>query len=141
MQGKPIMLTLGIIALLATTSAPADDFSLDWWTVDGGGEMWTTGGDFELSGTIGQPDANATVMLGGDYELIGGFWAGAGGEAFCHGDLDGDRDVDLADLAQLLGHYGTPSGAAYEDGDLDADGDVDLSDLAELLGVYGTTCP
>ncbi len=57
------------------------------------------------------------------------------------GDLDGDCDVDLADLAQLLGNYGATSGMAYEDGDLDADGDVDLSDLAGLLAVYGTTCP
>jgi len=59
---------------------------------------------------------------------------------FCFGDLDGDGDVDLSDLAELLGHYGTASGATYEMGDLDGDGDVDLSDLAALLGVYGTTC-
>ncbi len=58
----------------------------------------------------------------------------------CPGDLDGDNDVDLADLAQLLGNYGITSGATYEQGDLDGDGDVDLSDLAALLGVYGTTC-
>lgn len=57
----------------------------------------------------------------------------------CFGDLDGDDDVDLADLAQLLGHYGM-SGATYEQGDLDEDGDVDLSDLAALLSVYGTVC-
>ncbi len=56
------------------------------------------------------------------------------------GDLDGDDDVDLADLAQLLAHYNTTSGTSYEDGDLDGDGDVDLSDLAALLAVYGTTC-
>jgi len=56
------------------------------------------------------------------------------------GDLDGDGDVDLSDLAQLLGNYGMTSGATYEDGDLDSDGDVDLSDLAALLAVYGTTC-
>lgn len=62
-------------------------------------------------------------------------------ECDCPGDLDGDWDVDLADLAQLLANYGTPSGAIYTDGDLDFDGDVDLSDLAALLAVYGTTCP
>jgi hypothetical protein len=61
--------------------------------------------------------------------------------ADCPGDLDGDRDIDLADLSQLLGSYGTTSGATPEDGDLDGDGDVDLSDLSLLLGVYGTTCP
>jgi hypothetical protein len=56
----------------------------------------------------------------------------------CPGDLDGDGDVDLADLAQLLANYGMTSGAEYEDGDLDGDGDVDLSDLAALLANYGT---
>ena len=58
----------------------------------------------------------------------------------CFGDLDGDSDVDLGDLATLLGNYGTPSGATYADGDLDGDGDVDLQDLAALLAVYGTVC-
>ena len=58
----------------------------------------------------------------------------------CFGDLDGDNDIDIADLAALLANYGTTSGAAYEDGDLDGDGDVDLSDLAALLAVYGTPC-
>ncbi len=58
----------------------------------------------------------------------------------CFGDLDGDNDVDLADLAQLLANYGVTSGASYEDGDLDGDGDVDLADLASLLAVYGTSC-
>jgi hypothetical protein len=56
----------------------------------------------------------------------------------CPGDFDGDNDVDLADLSQLLGNYGMTSGAQYEDGDLDGDGDVDLSDLAILLAAYGT---
>ncbi|MBU0618319.1 MAG: hypothetical protein KKI02_11420, partial [Planctomycetes bacterium] len=60
-------------------------------------------------------------------------------DADCPGDLDGDNDVDLADLSQLLAHYGM-TGMSYEDGDLDGDGDVDLSDLSALLAVYGTTC-
>ncbi len=136
---KHTVLCLAVMLALAPV-ALAQDFAIDWYTVDGGGAMFTTGGDFELSGTIGQPDAGA-IMTGGDFELAGGFWAGAAEEPFCFGDLDGDNDVDLADLAQLLANYGTPSGAVYEDGDLDGDGDVDLTDLAGLLGVYGTTCP
>jgi hypothetical protein len=58
----------------------------------------------------------------------------------CYGDLDGDNDIDLSDLAILLSNYGMTGGAEYADGDLDGDGDVDLTDLAELLAVYGTTC-
>jgi gingipain R len=61
-------------------------------------------------------------------------------EDTCFGDLDGDNDVDLDDLATLLAHYGMTSGATYEDGDLDGDGDVDLNDLSDLLAVYGTVC-
>jgi hypothetical protein len=55
----------------------------------------------------------------------------------CVGDLNQDGDTDLADLAQLLGHYGAISGMTYADGDLDCDGDVDLTDLGELLSAYG----
>jgi hypothetical protein len=40
----------------------ADTYGLDWWTVDGGGDMWATGGDFELSGTIGQPAAGLAAI-------------------------------------------------------------------------------
>ncbi len=64
-------------------------------------------------------------------------------ECECTGDLDWDGDVDLADLAELLGSYGTTGGATYEMGDIEpcgGDGDVDLADLAAQLGTYGTTC-
>jgi predicted outer membrane repeat protein len=62
----------------------------------------------------------------------------------CPADIDGDGDIGLADLAQLLAHYGTTSGATSDDGDIEpegGDGDVDLSDLATLLSVYGASCP
>ncbi len=130
-----------ILAIVAATSAGlADDFSLDWHTLDGGGAMNLTGGDFTLSGTIGQPDAGVP-LTSGEFELVGGFWAGFTEQPFCFGDFDDDGVIGLSDLAQLLGYYGETSGMEYENGDLDGDGDVDLSDLAALLGVYGDVCP
>ena len=65
--------------------------------------------------------------------------------SYCDADIDGSGDclVNLADLAQLLGHYGMSSGATHDDGDLEppgGDGDVDLADLAALLGQYGDNC-
>jgi hypothetical protein len=68
---------------------------------------------------------------------------------YCHADIDGSFDclVNLADLAQLLGHYGMTTGAQWRHGDIDpydpyfpGDGDVDLGDLAELLSQYGDDC-
>jgi hypothetical protein len=48
-------------------------YSIDWYTIDGGGGT-STGGVYSVSGTIGQPDAG-TVMIGGNYSLTGGFWS------------------------------------------------------------------
>lgn len=63
-------------------------------------------------------------------------------ECDCPGDLDGDWDVDLADLAALLSAYGTCHEDANYDAaaDLDNSGCVELSDLAMLLGNYGIVC-
>ena len=59
------------------------------------------------------------------------------------GDFDGDGDVDLQDLAALLGVYGTCDGDPEYDpaADFDLSGCVDLADLATLLGNYGTLEP
>jgi hypothetical protein len=50
-------------------------YSLSWYTVDGGGATFLTGGSYSLGSTAGQPDAAASS--GGSYSLNGGFWAGA----------------------------------------------------------------
>ncbi len=57
--------------LLSGTVATAQNYSIDWFTIDGGGGT-SSGGQYSVSGTIGQPDAGA--MAGGVYALTGGFW-------------------------------------------------------------------
>lgn len=121
-------------ALMIVTAANALDLS--WHTFDGGGGT-STGGDFALSGTAGQPDAG--VLAGGNFQLIGGFWTGsASAPEGCIGDLDGDGMIGVSDLSILLSNLGLPGGPA--DGDLDGNGTVGLEDLSLILAIFGTEC-
>lgn len=58
--------------LAGVSLAATDAFDLSRWTVDGGGGV-STGGGYNLHGTIGQADAGYQ-MTGGGYTLGGGFW-------------------------------------------------------------------
>jgi hypothetical protein len=55
---------------LSNTVANAQ-YTIPWFTIDGGGG-YSSGGNFELDGTIGQHDAGST-MTGGNFALGGGF--------------------------------------------------------------------
>src|SRR5215469_4695823 len=61
------------VSLLLALSTSAQNYSIDWFKVAGGGGT-STGGVYTLSGTIGQHDAGGP-MAGGIYSLTGGFWA------------------------------------------------------------------
>ncbi len=104
-------------------------------------EIWGGSNDayHQLSDTLDNPDYDWDFALHAVRGSLAGL-IGLAGVWPCFGDLDGDSDVDLTDLARLLAHYGMTSGAMYEDGDLDGDADVDLSDLSTLISVYGTMC-
>jgi len=63
---------LASVLLLSLSAAQAQNYSIDWFTIDGGGGT-SSGGPYTLSGTIGQPDAGR--LSGGNYTLEGGFWS------------------------------------------------------------------
>jgi len=63
-----LILLIGLSALTASAQ-----YSVDWYKIAGGGGT-STGGVYSVSGTIGQPDAGAT-MTNGQYSVTGGFWA------------------------------------------------------------------
>lgn len=67
----------GALLLAAVGTLSAQDYTIDWYTIDSGGVMESTdaGGQWQLSGTIGQWDASeANEATGGDWKLTGGFW-------------------------------------------------------------------
>jgi len=59
----------------AGEAAAQRGYDLSWWTADGGGQTFSTGGNYSLGGTAGQPDAG--LLAGPGYHLSGGFWSGA----------------------------------------------------------------
>ena len=65
----PLTLPLWLIAL----AVQAQSYTIDWYKIAGGGGA-STGGAYQVNGTIGQQDASG-VLTGGNYSLTGGFWS------------------------------------------------------------------
>lgn len=74
MRALSLAVTVLIFAVLSVHAQI--NYELSWWTVDGGGIMGSSGGDFTLAGTIGQPDAGG-LLNGGSFSVDGGFWPAA----------------------------------------------------------------
>jgi len=74
---KALVFVLPAILLLligTVVQAQSDNYDLTWWTVDNGGGTSQSGdGQYTLSGTIGQWDANSASRDG--YTINGGFWS------------------------------------------------------------------
>jgi hypothetical protein len=76
-RAEVVLVSFLLVALLVggvAWAAQSASYDLSWWTVDAGGQTFSTGGGYALGGSIGQPDAD--VLTGGDYTLGGGFWRG-----------------------------------------------------------------
>ncbi len=126
-----------VICAGAAALAPVGggDFDLSWHTIDGGGGS-STGGGFELAGTIGQADAGA-VLTGGEFTLTGGYWAAVAGVTDpCPADLDDSGAVDFGDILAILSAWGNKGGPE----DLDGSGVVDFGDILVVLEAWGP-CP
>lgn len=132
-----------VVLLTGTWTAIAQtkrDFSLIWYSVDGGGGT-STGDEFSLRGSAGQADAGLAV--GGPFSLSGGVMAGAvpGFVAGVCGDQNDDGAVDLLDLIiglQILVGLIDPTETQLRLGDLTRDGEIGVDDsimaLRHLVG-------
>lgn len=132
--------TCSVIVLLTLCAVALGQYEISWHTVDGGGACPPTasiGGAYELSGTIGQPDAGspALPMTGGTYSLLGGFWAVAAfvppPACVCPGDMnvDGLRNGrDIQKFASCL-----VSGGDCACADVDAVPGLSFDDLTVFV--------
>jgi len=66
---KPIVFLCLLLPVVAFTQS----YSIDWYKIAGGGGT-STGGTYQVSGTIGQPDASG-AMSGGNFSVTGGYWS------------------------------------------------------------------
>ena len=64
------LLTMVITLIAATVSG--QNYAINWFTIDGGGGA-SSGGQYTLRGTIGQPDAG--IMSATGFSISGGFWS------------------------------------------------------------------
>jgi hypothetical protein len=134
-----------LIALAAAfpLRAAAQPYDLSWHTIDGGGHMVSTGGGFELGGTIGQCDAGPadTAMTGGSFSLVGGFWPGVAAACGCPGDMTGDGRRDGGDIQQFVTCL--VSAGACSCADMDGMSGVTIDDVNEFVSALLTThaCP
>lgn len=126
---KQILIILFVILFIIASAS--GEYQINWYTVDGGGGA-SSGGTYQLTGTIGQPDADYS---GGEpYELLGGFWIGG---PLCI--------VDLQDLAQFAAHWlevSCDAGNNYCEGaDLNGEDGVNLEDMRLLANEWLNICP
>jgi hypothetical protein len=114
-----------MLSALVFVSVAYGDYQIVWSTIDGGGGT-SSGGQYVLTGTIGQPDTE--YSSGGNYELLGGFWPGG---PLCFVDFE-----DFARFAELWLETGTGLAA-----DLYEDNIVDLLDLKLFVDEWLCYCP
>lgn len=126
---------ISAVSLLAAAScASAQDYSINWFTIDGGGGT-STRGYFSLSGTIGQHDAGGP-MIGGDFSLTGGFWAGVGSTGSgclpCPADYNQDGGIDGTDVEAFFADWEAAVGCS----DTNQDGGIDGSDVDAFFAAW-----
>jgi hypothetical protein len=131
-----------LVVLAGAASQSLAQFSISWFTIDGGGGT-STGGNFTLSGTIGQPDAGAP-LTGGNFSLTGGFWAGITPSGCDDIDFNNNsvfpEDADVIDFFNVLAGADCP---ACNDIDFNNNSvfpeDQDVIDFFNVLA--GGECP
>ncbi len=95
-----IKTTITALTLAFPSAALAQTFTIDWFTIDGGGITTPiTGGGFSLAGTIGQPDAG--ILASPTFVCSGGFWVAAAAGT-CYPNCDASTTVPALNVNDFV---------------------------------------
>jgi len=130
MQINTLSRLVGAAAVASCAATASAQYTIDWYTIDGGGGT-STGGVFSLSGTIGQPDAG--TMSAGTTTLSGGYWSVAGGPAPCYANCDGSTIAPILNVNDFICFQ-----TKFAQGDPYAN--CDNSTIAPILNVNDFIC-
>ena len=130
-----------ILAVLSSAApALAQPYSIEWFTIDGGGGQASDGNSLTVDYTIGQPDV--AVMSDGRYSVSGGFWYPGILGTPCDPDLNQDGNTDQGDLDYLVNAIAGGGNPNNVDLDFNHDGNEDQGDLDALINaIAGGGCP
>ncbi|HKK56158.1 hypothetical protein [Marinobacter sp.] len=67
------LMAFGVPSLSGSAQSQGGDFVLEKSTIDAGGRI-SSGGVFEVIGTIAQPEARIEPASGATFQVYGGFW-------------------------------------------------------------------
>jgi hypothetical protein len=122
-------------------------YSIDWYSINGGGTVNATSPSYQLGASIGQSVAGAATSA--NYQMGIGFWYGAGGAGGCacdcHGDPGGpcDTNTDIVDVTQTVNaafRNAAPMidpnpNCPYQIPDVNCSGDPDVVDVVKMVAV------
>ncbi len=143
-----ILLLLG--AMLVGPAAVQAQYTIDWYTFDGGGALFSAAGAYQLSGTIGQPDAGLANHP--TYVVYGGFWSFTTPSA-CLGDGNCDGIINWRDIDFLIAAQNDNTSAwaalfpapgpscSIQSLDTNIDGHINWRDIDPFIALMNTTCP
>ena len=111
-----IITAIAGILIMATSYAPAQNYSIDKYVIGGGGgEMSSTG--YSVNGTVGQPVIGPSSSTG--YVLNAGFWTGGGatggsGCDYAVGDVNNSGGYNGLDITYGVNFFKGGSAPPYE---------------------------
>ena len=130
----------GQLSATRWTQGTTATYTINWYSVNGGGLTDATSTSYRLASSIGQSAAGVASSAG--HKMGIGFWYGTGaGGCNCpkQGDINGDAVIDVFDVIGVIGiaFSGDPdpqdAGCPKTRGDVDNNGVTDVFDVIYII--------